>query len=100
MILHTVSHSPFASEQLSQCLARLGAQDGLLLLQEALYALHLPANSPNHALLTQLSKHGQVFALGDELSALGLSAPTWLKVIDYSEFVRLSLEFNKVLSWS
>ena len=37
--LHLLSHSPFSDSRLSSCLRLLGADDGLLLTGDAVYAL-------------------------------------------------------------
>lgn len=96
MILHKVSTSPYADSALSHCLKIMTADDGLLLLQDAVYALTHQAYQP------ELANISHLYVLADDLTARGLSCDDALAnatQIDYEQFVALSLKFNQVMSW-
>ena len=95
--LHLLSHSPFNDSRLASCLRLLGAEDGLLLTGDALYALQ-PGTAQWQALV-QLPDAIAVFALEEDLQARALSAPPRVRRVDYPGFVELSLAYAKVNSW-
>ncbi|MFT4995445.1 MAG: tRNA 2-thiouridine synthesizing protein B [Paraglaciecola sp.] len=95
-MLHKVSTSPYADSALSQCLSLLAADDGLLLLQDGVYAL------THHVYQPQLAHIKHLYVLADDLSARGVSNDITLAhamQIDFEQFVALSLKFNQVMSW-
>jgi len=97
MILHLVSRSPFADSALEECLACLGMDDELLLLQDAVVAAaHSHTWSRRLLQLTQ-----RVHALSEDLKARGLSdsLEDGLIEVDYPGFVQLTLRADSVCSW-
>ncbi|MCK1791306.1 sulfurtransferase complex subunit TusB [Pseudomonas violetae] len=93
--LHVLSHSPFGDDRLSSCLRIFGADDGLLLSGDAVYALQ-PGTAPFDA----LSAHGlKLFVLAEDAQARAVSVPDWAGSIDYPAFVELSIRYDKVNSW-
>ncbi|WP_025213010.1 sulfurtransferase complex subunit TusB [Pseudomonas brassicacearum] len=93
--LHVLSHSPFGDNRLASCLRVLGDQDALLLCGDATYALQ-PGSSP----FEQLQATGlNLFVLAEDLQARGLDTPDWAEAINYSGFVELSIEHDKVNTW-
>lgn len=95
--LHVLSHSPFSDSRLNSCLRLLGANDGLLLSGDAVYALQ-PGSAQRQALELMPETIG-LFALAEDLSARAIDAPQRAQVVDYPGFVELSCRFDKVNSW-
>ena len=96
MILHKVSTSPYADSALSHCLKLLTADDGLLLLQDGVYAL------THHAYQPELANLSHLYLLTDDIRARGIDSDITLAnatQIDFEQFVALSLKFNQVMSW-
>ena len=86
--LHVLSHSPFTDNRLASCLRLLGAEDGVLLTGDAVYAL----------LNDDLAYLGSwLFALEEDVRARAIS--TQAQVVDYPGFVQLSIDFDKVNTW-
>lgn len=95
--LHVLSHSPFADNRLTSCLKLLGADDGLLLTGDAVYAL-----APGTALQLQVAERvpaGRLFALTEDLNARGFPAPNGVEAVDYPGFVELTIRFDRVNTW-
>lgn len=93
-MLHLVCHSPARTRDLDDCLAVLGGEDHLLLLQDAVIATTLPAWQPRLAGL-----HGRVHVLAEDLLARGLT-PSAGHVIDMPGFVDLVVEHGSPLRWA
>jgi tRNA 2-thiouridine synthesizing protein B len=94
MILHKVSSSPFSHLALQHCLQRIHNTDGLLLTQDAVYAVMQPSLGVK---FTEL--HG-VYVLKDDVEARGLQLEnSSIQIITYAEFVELSLKYDKIISW-
>ena len=95
--LHILSHSPFADSRLASCLRLLGAEDGLLLTGDAVYAL-LPDTTGLQA-LQLMPASVALHALEEDLAARGMQPPERLQVVDYPGFVELCTRYAKVNSW-
>jgi tRNA 2-thiouridine synthesizing protein B len=94
MVLHKVSASPFNHYALQQCITRMQSQDGLLLTQDAVYAV---MHNDSVAQLTELNS---VYVLQEDAKARGVNIEnSQFQQVNYTEFVALSLEYDKVLSW-
>ena len=93
--LHVLSHSPFGDNRLASCLRVMGAQDALLLCGDATYALQ-PGSAP---FATLLAAGLNLFVLAEDLQARALDTPDWAEAINYSGFVELSIEHDKVNTW-
>ena len=88
--LHLLSRSPFGDDSFASCLRLLGADDGLLLTGDAVYALQ-PGTAQLQAL--ELMPAGiTLYALEEDLQARALA-------IDYPAFVELCGRYAKVNSW-
>ncbi|WP_133469560.1 sulfurtransferase complex subunit TusB [Paraglaciecola marina] len=94
MILHKLTTSPFKDLNLQNCLQRLADNDGILLSQDAVYAVMHQDISHK---LSQLS--GKVFMLKEDAEARGVLVNEYIQTINYGGFVELTLKFNKVVSW-
>lgn len=93
--LHVLSHSPFGDDRLTSCLRIIGADDGLLLCGDAVYALQ-PGTAPFNALSPRAL---QLFVLVEDAQARAVSVPDWATSIHYPAFVELSVHYDKVNSW-
>lgn len=92
-MLHIVRESPFASRTLEDCLALLGPQDRLLLVQDAVIAATAPewlARLQSLAIPPSL--------LAEDLVARGLM-PQIGQVIDMAGFVALVVSEGSPLRW-
>jgi tRNA 2-thiouridine synthesizing protein B len=95
MILHKVSTSPFKDNALVQCLSLMAADDGLLLLQDAVYAAHGEQQWSN-----ELANVKHFYILDEDMQARGIViGQLKAKVVNYAEFVELCLHYDKVVSW-
>lgn len=101
-ILHTLQHCFDDQSWLSRVTDSLSAGDGLLLLEDAVsISCHLPT-------LEQLNNLGitlSFYVMDVDLQARGLkpiNAPSsiQIEIINYQEFVELSLQFDKVVNWA
>ncbi len=98
MLLHLVSSSPTASRSLDSCLRSLTPGALILLLQDGVYAA--TADSEALAKITS-SEAGHCYALHGDVAARGLleRVDAAVTLIDYDEFVRLSVECHALQSW-
>ena len=96
MILHTVNKT---SEPLARCLALVASGDAVLLLEDGVYATL--DNDGNRSLWDNCSSDTRVFALGPDLAARGISDKMLphINEVTWQEFVALSVESDKVVSW-
>jgi len=98
MTLHTWNKADHSHASLQLCKDCMQAGDALLLLEDGVYLLLRETfrqwTSNNPAL--------HFFALTPDLAARGISdrIPAALNLVDYTEFVSLSLQHDKVVSWS
>ena len=100
MILHTLNKSPFSHSLLRECLAVMGSDHSLLLLEDGVYGAL--KTSPLATALQDRHRTTPVYALEADLQARGLAAETLLpcvKPVSYSDFVRLASEHSSVQSW-
>jgi len=94
--LHVLSHSPFGDERLESCLRLLGADDGVLLCGDAVYALRSGSDTQHQLQAAGLAL--RLFALDEDLQARAIDSEL-AKAVDYPAFVELSLHYDKVNSW-
>lgn len=98
--LHTVNKSPYAHNALASCLSVCAENDSILLLEDGVFGSTVSAPGAN--ILQALVKDGvKVFALMNDLKARGLEEKLAanIKLIDYSTFVQLALDHQRVQSW-
>ncbi|WP_339725078.1 sulfurtransferase complex subunit TusB [uncultured Paraglaciecola sp.] len=94
MILHKITLSPFTHLALEHCLLRIHSSDGLLLTQDAVYAVM------NETLISKLAELDSVYVLQEDAQARGVQvANDKIQLISYTGFVELSLQYDKVMSW-
>ncbi|GAA6185960.1 sulfurtransferase complex subunit TusB [Aliiglaciecola sp. NS0011-25] len=95
MILHKFSVSPFSNTNLENALSRIDANDGILLMQDAVYALN---SAPICEQLSQRTKN--LHALEPDCIARGIQCNEFpILMIDYNSFVALTLDYDNLISW-
>ncbi len=92
--LFIFSKSPWARRDMETWLARVGEQDQVLLIQDAVLALR---GSPGDISRELLSLRGRLWVLEADLAARGLQAGE-AGVVDYPGAVGLVLEAERVLA--
>lgn len=98
--LHTVNKSPFTHTTLASCLEVCGHSDGILLLEDGVFAAL--NSSPAAAQLSAAIARGiKIYVLNGDVKARGLSAKLApeIQLTDYNGFVQLSIEYRCVQSW-
>jgi tRNA 2-thiouridine synthesizing protein B len=98
--LHTVNKSPFTHGTLLSCLAICAQDDGILLLEDGVFAAI--SSAPCAAKLQELVAGGvKVYALSNDIKARGLPGKLAKNIIvtDYAGFVQLSIDHRCVQSW-
>ena len=99
-MLHILRHSPHSDSRFASCLRAINADQGLLLIEDAVYGL-LPGTSARAA-LDYLPGSISLYTLEPDLQARGLALddlPSRIKVIGYPIMVELCTEHAKVVSW-
>ena len=92
MCLYTLSTAPHQSSQYPLCLSLVQPQDDLILLGDALYGLLNP----------QLTFPNPVFGLREDwqLRFNTTAPPAHLQLIEYADWVALSLKHPQSVAWS
>lgn len=93
-MLHLIQKSPFQSNCLTECLNVADESDQFLLMLDGVYAIQQ----------SEFINSGRsIFALKDDLDARGLTIPAEQKdmitTINYDQFVELTLNTDKTISW-
>ncbi len=100
MILHIVRHSPVNHPSFASCLRSLGSRQGLLLIEDAAYAL-LPGTAFNQS-LRLLPNTVNIHVMESDLVARGIALddlPGRIHKINYLDMVALCADHQKVVSW-
>jgi len=94
MNLYKLASSQFTHLTLQHCLQRIQPTEGLLLAQDAVYAVL------DKDLHSKLIKLPSVYVLKEDAEARGISIENGkIQLITYAQFVELSLEYDNVVSW-
>jgi len=98
MNLHLVFSSPHASSALSDCIKNIDPSDGLVLIEDGVYA------SIDSALQDEINTLNQCYAIESDLIARGLSHASKanrlkINVISYDDLVDLTINYDKTISW-
>jgi tRNA 2-thiouridine synthesizing protein B len=99
-MLHTVNKSPFERNTLSACLGHALPGSAILLIEDGVYGA-LEGTAQADTLRAALAEHA-FFVLGPDLLARGMTAEQVMEgisVVDYSGFVDLTTQYDKVQSW-
>jgi tRNA 2-thiouridine synthesizing protein B len=99
MILHTVNRSPFGSDCLWSCLEIAATGSGILLIEDGVYGA-LANSELSDRIMVVLARH-KFYVLSPDLQARGIEDVILdgITPVDYSGFVTLCTQFDKVLSW-
>jgi len=99
-ILHTVNKSPFEKNSLDACLRLAAKGSAVLLIEDGVYgAMKGTAKS---AAVESVAGDISFYVLGPDLKARGIGEDKLIdgfKVVDYSGFVSLTVENDKVQAW-
>ena len=93
--LHTISASP-TSGLINSCLRLVCPGDGILFIQDGVYHCCPPD------LLGGVSQDNALFALREDLLARGLLGKISERItpVGFARFVELTVDYDKVISWS
>ena len=99
-MLHTVNKSPYERNSLDTCLRLAKGGSAILLIEDAVYAAVKGAAVEDK--MKAATKQHRVYALGPDLKARGLDETKLIEninVVDYTGFVELTVEHDRVQSW-
>lgn len=99
-ILHTVNKSSFTHSTLKSCIAVCANDDALLLMEDGVFG-GISSSPDATALLGLINRGIHIYALSGDVNARGIRKKLCeqIKIIDYDDFVELTLEHNCVQSW-
>ncbi|MCH8105172.1 MAG: sulfurtransferase complex subunit TusB [Proteobacteria bacterium] len=99
--LHTVNKSPFERNSLDTCLSLCNNSGSILLIEDAVVGA-LRNTSVSERLVKAIESGVKIFALGEDLKARGLPEDRVIEkitLVDYTGFVKLATENDRVQSW-
>ena len=96
-ILHIIQQSPQQTSSLKNCLQRIGDQDAVILIEDAVYALLYQQDAHWQSLSSDI----MIFALQEDILARGLDGLTLRphQSVNYNGFVDLSVKYDKSQTW-
>lgn len=98
--LHTINKSPYMNNALASCIRVCAASDAILLLEDGV--LGATKSSPQADAIHRLIESGvRVFAISFDIKARGLSELQLesVELVDYDDFVTLTIQHRCVQSW-
>lgn len=98
-MLHIINQSPFNSNCLERCLRIIDQQDVILFIENGVVATLI--NTSSTPLLNEALKTNSIYALEPDLAARGLLKKVIpaIQVINYAEFVELTIKHYPIQSW-
>jgi len=99
-MLHTVNKSPFEKNSLETCLRLAEDNSSILLIEDGVYGAL--KNTSFESTIISIQKASKFYALGPDLKARGLDKSSLIsniEIIDYKEFVKLTVENDKIQNW-
>ena len=99
-MLHTVNKSPFEKNSLETCLRLSEDNSSILLIEDGVYGAL--KNTSFESSIISSQKVSKFYVLGPDLKARGLDKSSLIsniEIIDYKEFVKLTVENNKIQNW-
>jgi len=98
-MLHTVNKSPFEKDSLTSCLRLSEDGSSILLIEDGIIAA-LEGAATSDA-IKEAMKTKKVYALQEDVNARGLQGKVidGIEQVDYTGFVKLVTEHDKVQSW-
>ncbi len=99
MILHTINKSPTSDSTFNSCLRCAAEHDTILLFEDGIYGAIVGTQA--EPMIKQALQHYRICALKEDLVARGFSRGLidGIDVIDYQDFVDLTVTHDKVHSW-
>ncbi len=99
MVLNIINKSPFSHSAFSECLAVLGDNDRVLLIEDGVYAAQ--ADTEYAKTITALAGNNQFYILQADAQARGIADRINhdVQAVDYTQFVELTTVCNVVHSW-
>lgn len=90
--LHIINQSPLTHASGLRALDRSLATDSILLIENGVYALR------DQRFMERVTQH--LYALKADVNARGITPPAkGVELVDYDEFVRLTLACDRSVSW-
>ena len=99
-MLHTVNKSPFEKNSLDTCLRLAEDNSSILLIEDGVYGALKNTSFEKSVIGAQ--KSSKFYVLGPDLKARGLDKSSLIsniEIIDYKEFVKLTVENDKIQNW-
>lgn len=99
-MLHIINKSPLSTQALTSCLRIVQADDVILLIEDAVIAAL--NNTAFTTEITSTLETKKIYALKDDLIARGVldKVISKIKIIDYAEFVDLTVQHYPIQSWT
>ena len=99
-ILHTVNKSPFEKNSLRSCIEHALEASAVLLIEDGVYGAI--KNTAIAETVKKAMENIAVYALKSDIDARGINQDHLIdkiELVDYSGFVKLATEHDKVQSW-
>lgn len=97
--LHILNAAPTHNSQLSSCLRMVSSGDAILLCGEAVQTLRSGSAAAEQLLACQQKYH--LYALQEDVAARAIdTAQLAVTLVDYPEFVALTVKYTRVNSWT
>ncbi len=99
-ILHTVNKSPFDKNSLAACVRLAVKGSSVLMIEDGVYGAMKGTSKSD--VVTSVMGDVSFYVLGPDLKARGIGEDkliSGIKVVDYSGFVKLTVENDKVQAW-
>ena len=99
-ILHTVNKSPFDKNSLETCVRLAVKGSSVLMIEDGVYGAMKGTSKSD--VVTSVMGDVSFYVLGPDLKARGIGEDkliNGIKVVDYSGFVKLTVENDKVQAW-
>lgn len=98
-MLHTVNKSPFGNTTLANCLEVAKPGSAVLLIEDGVYAALKGSNAADT--VTQAMANVDILALESDVNTRGIQDKLLegIKLVDYSTFVELATQHDRVQAW-
>lgn len=99
-MLHTVNKSPFVTTSLASCLDHTKAGSAVLLMEDGIYGAIKDSRIADR--VASAMGNCKIYVLGPDVAARGISENKLIDgvtVVDYSGFVDLVADHDKVQAW-
>jgi tRNA 2-thiouridine synthesizing protein B len=98
--LNIINKSPFEKRTLDQCISRIGSDDGVLLIEDAVVAA--VSGTALSSTMETTGAQSKLYVLSPDLDARGFASASLLdcvQKVDYAGFVDLVVSHDRVHSW-